>query len=552
MRPDLFVYDAKAAREARLFFRQYLKLTGDFEGLPFVVLEWFAEVLDAVYGWRWRDGPRKGQRRFRIVYIDGPKRLGKSPCLAGWGIYHLFFERYVRPYIISASATYKQAVIVFRAAKDMLELSPRLVARAKVLDKAIRVPHAGGLWEIASSLNKAPSGYAPSMTLFDELHEVPGNAGAGLDKAERNAKKRRDSLFVVATNTGDDMESPWGVWRERAEKVLSGEKEELDFLPAIFAAAKEADISSPETWKAANPAIGTIASLADYQSDYEKTIGNKGQELAFRRLGLGQVVQDEHAWIDYERWKKCLVDEIPEDVKRESELYLGFDLGPIRDITGNAFAFVHRPTNHVWVEVDQLLPLAAAKEYEESHLVPYSRWSTTVDDDGKPRRPDIELIDVRAIDAEPQIALAAKVAAKAKAWDVRLCCYDRLKADHFVYALEKTHGLPCEPISQTTFGLGPACRDFEARIFAGSISIVRNACLNWQARHIAVITDRTGFVVPVKPGHGKTKGNAWKKIDGIVAILNALARATRITDAPIAKQIANWTGRLRPAAPADR
>lgn len=544
-RPDLFTYDAARASLAARFFRRYLKLTGDYEGQSFVPLEYQFEILDFTYGWRWTAGPLAGQRRIRKLYLDGPKRLGKSPLLAGLGCFHLFFEPIVRPYVVSTAATYKQAGVIFRLAKDMIELEPALASRSELLDKAIRVPHVKGSWEIASSLNRAASGFSPSLTLVDELHEFPANAGAGLDKAERNAAKRRDSLFVIATNTGEELESPWGTWRQRADSVLSGDKDELDLLPVVFAAAPDADISSPCTWQEANPAIGYIPSIDDYANDYAQTVGNKGKEVAFRRLGLGQIVQSEQSWINYDRWKDCLIDAIPDDIKRESELFIGADLGPVRDITAFAYVFLHRATNRLFVEVDQFIPRAAALAYEESHLVPYLKWNSDTDDSGQPKPREITLLDVPAIDADPQLKLADHIAKRVKGFDVRTLCYDRFKADHLIFALEKQHAIPCEPISFTTFGLGAACRDFESRIQTGSISIVRNTCLNWQARHVCVITDKTGFVLPVKPGHGRTAGNAWKKIDGIVSILYGMARATRIVEKSNAQQIANWNGKLR-------
>lgn len=544
-RADLFEYDAKRGQEPARFYRRFLRLTGDFEGVPFELVDFQAEILDFVYGWTWREGPKAGQRRIRKVYLDGPKRLGKSPLLAGWGLFHLLFDDVIRPYVISTAATFKQAGVIFRNAKEMIELSPELMARAEMIERAIRVPSRNGLWEIASSLNRAASGYAPSLTLADELHEFPHNAAAGLDKAERNAAKRRDSLFILATNTGDDLESPWGQWRKRAEAVLKGEREEIDLLPLVFSAPTDADIGDPETWRQANPAIGTIASLADYAADHQRTIGDKGAEIAFRRLSLGQVVQDETAWLDYERWKSCLIDEIPDEVRERCELYVGVDLGPIRDITAIAYVYVDRAANKVYVEVDQFIPKAAAVDYEQSHLVPYSEWASETTEDGKSKPREVVILDVPAIDAEPQLALAQHVADRVRGQDLRLLCYDRYKADHIVYSLEKTHAIPCEPISMTTFGLGAACRDFESRLATGSISIVRNRCLNWQARHVSVVVDKTGFALPVKPGHGRTKGNGWKKIDGIVAILYGMARATRVTEQSNAQQIAGWTGKLR-------
>jgi len=78
------VWDQAAADRAIGFFEDVLCLNGgDYEGSPFLLAPWQAFVVGSLFGWYVADGVR----RYRLAYIETGKGSGKSPLIAGIGLY---------------------------------------------------------------------------------------------------------------------------------------------------------------------------------------------------------------------------------------------------------------------------------------------------------------------------------------------------------------------------------------------------------------------------------------------------------------------------------
>ncbi|HUU97965.1 MAG TPA: terminase large subunit, partial [Phycisphaerae bacterium] len=69
-------YDDAAARKVRTFFEKYLRHSkGRWAGQPFTLLPWqWERLIRPLFGWKRPDGTR----RFRMAYIEVPKKNGKS------------------------------------------------------------------------------------------------------------------------------------------------------------------------------------------------------------------------------------------------------------------------------------------------------------------------------------------------------------------------------------------------------------------------------------------------------------------------------------------
>ena len=73
----------KADRIFRFFKSQLVLLSGQFEGEDFELLPWQQFVAGSLFGWL----KPNGTRRFKTAYIETGKGSGKSPYIAGIGIY---------------------------------------------------------------------------------------------------------------------------------------------------------------------------------------------------------------------------------------------------------------------------------------------------------------------------------------------------------------------------------------------------------------------------------------------------------------------------------
>lgn len=93
-------FDVELADRAIKFFPAVLRLNGgQFEGQPFKLEPSQAFIVGSLFGWVRADGTR----RFRLAYIEAGKGCGKSPMVAGIGIYGLVADNESRAEVYAAA-----------------------------------------------------------------------------------------------------------------------------------------------------------------------------------------------------------------------------------------------------------------------------------------------------------------------------------------------------------------------------------------------------------------------------------------------------------------
>src|SRR6516164_1502503 len=73
------------ACEVCIFFETRLTLTADFAGQPFRLMPWVREVLRDLFGTL----DDEGNRRYRDIYLEVPKKNTKTTLCAGLVVYRL-------------------------------------------------------------------------------------------------------------------------------------------------------------------------------------------------------------------------------------------------------------------------------------------------------------------------------------------------------------------------------------------------------------------------------------------------------------------------------
>ncbi|MCY4129014.1 MAG: terminase large subunit, partial [Gammaproteobacteria bacterium] len=130
-----FAFDKDSAAHIIDYFEEVLCLgEGQFDGLPFNLDISQAFNLGSVFGWK---VAKTGRRRFRRWYLEEGKGNGKSPLLAGVGLYGMTADDEKGAQVYSAAATKEQASVIFQDAVRMTASSPML---AKRITKSGRTP----------------------------------------------------------------------------------------------------------------------------------------------------------------------------------------------------------------------------------------------------------------------------------------------------------------------------------------------------------------------------------------------------------------------------
>ena len=278
---------AKADRAVR-FYEMLHHTKGKFHGQPFTLLPWQDRIIRDVYGTLRPDGTRQ----YKYVYIEIPKKNGKSELAAAAALYHLFADGEKSGEIYGCAADRDQASLVFNVAVEMIEQSPTLSKRAKIVDsmKKIIDRQTGSVYRAESAEAYTKHGLNLSCCIFDELHAQPNRNlwdvmtfGAG--------DARSQPIWWVITTAGEDPDRVSVGWEQHdyALKILAGEIEDPTWYPVIYGYEGE-DIYNEENWAAANPSLGVTIQVESVREAAAKARIKPADERLFRWLRLNQWV----------------------------------------------------------------------------------------------------------------------------------------------------------------------------------------------------------------------------------------------------------------------
>lgn len=139
----------KRADHGQNFIEHLMHTKGQFFGKPFILLDWEKTIVRDVYGTLKPDGTRQ----YKYVYIEIPKKQGKSEIAAAAALYHTFADGEMSGEIYSCAADRSQASLVFDVALSMVEQAPTLMKRAKITESAKKIEDrkTGSIYKVESA-----------------------------------------------------------------------------------------------------------------------------------------------------------------------------------------------------------------------------------------------------------------------------------------------------------------------------------------------------------------------------------------------------------------
>ena len=192
-------------------------------GKPFRLYDWQRETLMEFYSTMEPD-QESGRllRQYQYLYLEIPKKNGKSELAAALGLYHLFGDGELNAEVYLCAADKDNASIVFRSAVFMLETAPwtaKMIARGelKISKSQKRIEYRQrvkaengalrwvdiGLMQVMSAEAFSKHGYKPSCVIFDELHAQP-NRDMWDVMTGAAGSAHEQPVWIVLTTAGDD------------------------------------------------------------------------------------------------------------------------------------------------------------------------------------------------------------------------------------------------------------------------------------------------------------------------------------------------------------
>ena len=496
-----YYFDQAAADRAVDFFPRFLRHSkGEWAGQPINLVPWQERIIRDVFGWKRPDGTR----RYRRVYIEVPRKNGKSTMLSGLGIYLLAADGEAGAEIYSVAGDREQARIVFDAAKQMVVDSPTLQEKAglEVYRSSIVRQSTSSSYKVLSSDVNTKHGFNAHGVLFDELHTQPNREL--WDVMTTSVGARCQPLIIAITTAGYDRHSICYEVHQQAEQALAAPNDWPDFYPVIYNAG-DLDWHTPEAWRRANPSLGVTVQEEFLAEECRKAIETPGYQNTFRRLFTDEWTEQSSRWIDMAQWD---LGSTPVDAEslRGRRCYGGLDLARVSDLS--AFLLLFPPEGEAerwkvlvwyWCPEDDIL------QRSRRDRVPYDVWR------------DQGLIIATPGNATDFAFIEDEIIKLAGVYNIQEISYDRTFADQMVYKLME-EGLTMVGFGQGFLSMAPATAELGRLLKAGMLQHGGHPILRWNAGNAVVKQDPAGNLKP-------DKEKATGRIDGVVALLDAVGRA---------------------------
>jgi phage terminase large subunit-like protein len=522
-------YDAATAEAAVRFFADNLVLTTgrQFAGKPFVLADWQADqVIRPFFGWKCPDGTR----RYRVLYLEVPRKNGKTELAAGIAILLLVGDGELGGEIYAMACNEEQARIVFNKATQMVLGSPSLGADIEAFKTSLYCSALNAVFRPLTAKPSGKQGFNPSGAVADELHEWPD--GELYEAIEEGEGAREQPANILITTAGIFGQGFGWEMHEKAQRILAGDEIDPSFLAVVYSADREADWADPEVWRAVNPNYGISVRPEYLARKCREARGNPRLENRFRRFYLNQWTEQAVRWLPMENWHAGAGGRDARHWREFEEMlagrvcFGGLDLASTRDF--NALVWVFGDPGDLIDEdaedADQA-PAGGLEFGEPLYLLPRF-WIPRAAVEEKARRMRIPLEDwqrqgavtITSGNVADYRTIRRQVLKDAARFDVHGLGIDRWNATQMSVELQDD-GAPVHLFGQGFASMSPAAKALERAVLANRVDAGGHPVLAWMAGNVCIADDAAGNI---KPDREASPGNN----DGIVAALMGVGLAS--------------------------
>ena len=492
--------------------------SGDWAGKPFQLQDWQREPIREFYGTV--DTDWETNRKFRIfqyLYLEIPKKNGKTEVAAALGLYHLVGDGEKNPQVYICAADKDNATICYNAMCGMIDARPWLAKKVKQVpsQKKIILADGSGFIKVLSAEAYSKHGYNASCVIFDELHAQPNRAlwdimtfGAG--------SARVQPVWIVLTTAGDDPDRHSIGWEihEQCRKILAAragtgpaEDDNPIWLPVMYGMPDEPeeidkiDIYDEETWRRCNPSIGITIPLRTIRQEAADAKKSEAKERLFRWLRLNQWIATKAVgWLpltlyDRTQWH---VPELEETMKgialrkamRQSlqgkKCFGGLDLAATTDLAAFVLEFPPQPGLDHWVVLTHAWrPREGIVDAEKRDHVPYRDWE---------RAGYLTLCDGDMNDFD---VIKDTIKEAAKLYKLEILGVDPYLSREISGSLMKD-GINVLEIRQNITELSPPMKDIERKLRGGEMYHDHNTASRWCFGNVRCAVDGNENIKPMK------------------------------------------------------
>ena len=497
-------YDKAKADRAVKFIENLCHTKGKWAGKRFWLLPWQEQLIRDIFGIVKPDG----YRQFRTAFVEICKKVGKSELAAAVALYLLYADNEPSAEVYGAAADRQQASIVFDVARQMVEMSPALLKRSKLMTATKRIVNYGnsGYYQVLSAEVGGKHGFSVSGLVFDEIHTQPNRQLYDvLTKGSSDA--RQNPLHFIITTAGTDRHSIAYELHTKAVDILEGRRVDPTFYPVVYGLKDDEDWEDEANWYKVNPSLGYTVDIERLRDAYREAKQNPADEVTFKWLRLNMWVSSTVAWIPDAIFMKGN-EEIDLDALEGRDCYGGLDLSSTGDITALVLMFPPRDEDEKYILLPFFwVPEETIPQRVKAASVPYDIWE---------RQGYLLSTEGNVIHYDFIEKFINDLAEKYHIVEIAV---DRWNATQMIQNLEGD-GFTMVPFGQGFASMSGPTKDFYRLLMEGQIIHGGHPVLRWMAGNVVVDTYPAGNIKV-------TKAKSKEKIDGIVAAIMALDRCIR-------------------------
>lgn len=502
MNSGLYDYDTKEAHK-RIDFEQKLCLQSKapYYMKPISLMPWQKAFFEALYSFKMPDG----RRRFTEALLEVARKNGKSTCFAADAMYDLFVGEGGAD-ICCASNDDKQAKLIWSEIAGMRE---RLDAKNTITKKTL-VELKNKVRNITvfrlSSRSNSLDGFNISKTYLDESHDISEENGGSIiaEACWRGMSSKDDPLFLNCTTQGFNRQCYLDLKIAKAKAVISGERDDIHFLPFLYEQDSEQEIWQDEnSWQKSNPSlIYGVKKIDKLRRDVEDAKHDKATRIHMLTKDFNIPQSDAQSWLMLEDYDYKQEPFTPDDMA--GAIILGaVDLSATTDLS-SAKALIMKPDDKTkYVLSMYFIPESKLTESNDKEAgAKYADWARS----GLLTICEGNEIDIAAV-ADWFYMLFKKY--KLRPYKIG---YDQRFAKTFIEQCNG-YGFETEMLAQGR-ALSNAMKLVEADLKSKYINYNENELDKWCLANCCCQVDNLGNIQPVK-----NKTQKSKRIDGAVSLI---------------------------------
>ena len=498
-----YTYDTAEAHK-RIKFMQSLCLQSKqpYYMQPMSLMPWQLAWWEVVYSFRMSD---TGLKRFTEGLLEVARKNGKTTMFAADGNYDLFVGEGGTD-ICCASNDDRQARLIWNEIAGMRSrLDPKKAITGQNLTEIKNKSKNITVFRL-SSKTQNKDGFNISKTYLDESHDIAEENGQSeiAEACWRGMSSKDEPLFLNCTTQGFNRECYLDGKISYAKKVISGEVDDVHFLPFLFEQDSEQEIWQDESsWEKSNPSIRYgVKKINKLRRDVEVAKFDKATRIHLLTKDFNIPQSNAQSWLMLEDYDYAQ-DVFDLEDFRGSFILGAVDLAATTDLA-NAKILIMRPNDKTkYVYSHYFIPeskLTASDDKEAgAEYVSWAKKGLLTIHEGN----EIEISKVA--DWFYQLLKDYKL----KPYKIG---YDQRYAKTFIDRCDE-YGFDTEMLNQGKY-LSNAMKLVEADLKSRFINYQNNDIDKWCLKNCCCQVDNVGNIQPVKIPNQRSK-----RIDGAVTLI---------------------------------